>query len=189
MSRLPEAELQQRIQQMRDPKSGAVNALKALDAALATAGMGAGKAQADNFTAAGSKSQTTHVYDTPDEAFMRPHIPEGYAPGEDTGRIASVKAFLETTSKTGLKRAMSLGNSGFIDSLAGGYSEMVADVASKMKDFKKGPKPGEDETSRQMQFEMIKQQMQKISQIETMLTNTLKMMHEQGMQAIRNTRA
>jgi hypothetical protein len=188
MTKLPEAELQKRVQQLRDPKTGGIRGLKALDAALATAGAAVGGANADAFTAAGSRSQTTHVIETPVDAFSRGVIAKGYAPGEDMGRVPSVKSFLEKASDLGVKRAQSASFSN-LDGVAASYNQLVQGAAQKMKDIKSGPKPGEEGMSRELQFEMIKQQMQKISQIQDMLSNVLKMMNEQGMAAIRNSKA
>jgi hypothetical protein len=189
MTNLPQAELRQRVQQMADPKTGSIRGLKALDAALASADAGTTAKKADAYTAGGSQSQTAHVMQTPADAFMRPNIPKGYAPGEDMGQVPSVGRYLEKMSEPGKERATTMSAMGFTDDVAAGFSQMMGDVAQKMQDFKKGPKPGEDQTSRQMQFEIIKQQMQKISQISQALTNTLNMMHQAGMAAIRNTRA
>jgi hypothetical protein len=83
---------------------------------------------------------------------------------------------------------MSVGGSN-MDGIATSYQQFINDTAGKIKDIKNGPSEAEGGMSRELQFEKIKQQMQKISQIQDMLSNTLKMMHEQGMQAIRNAKA
>jgi len=187
MTKLPEAELSERLQALKDPKTGAVKGLRALDAALATAGTGSAPSAAEAFTPGGSRSQTAHVIEAPADAFMRTHVPAGYAPGEDMGRVPSVKGFLEKASAGGVKRAQSAGV-GNMDAVAAGFQRMMTDTAAKIRATKNAPNDG-SEMSKQLQFEQIKQQMQKISEIQDMLSNVLKLMHEQGMTAIRNAKA
>lgn len=46
-----------------------------------------------------------------------------------------------------------------------------------------------DANSRNIQFELLKQQVQKMSEMQNLMTNVLSAMHEQGMTAIRNVKA
>jgi hypothetical protein len=74
----------------------------------------------------------------------------------------------------------------------GGIGEAFMDlensVAQKIKDYDKN-KANMDSDSRQLQFELLKQDMQKITQMTQALTNVLKTMHDQAMTAARNIRA
>ena len=187
MTNLPQAELSKAVQNLKDPKTGTISGLRQLDAALAAAGTGSAPTAAEAYTPAGSRSQTSHVIEDPAAAFTRTHVPTGYAPGEDMGRVPSVAAFLEKTSDAGVKRAQSAGVTN-MDAVAAGFQRMMQTTKQKIQDASGKGKP-QDEMSKQLQFEQIKMQMQKISEIQDMLSNVLKMMNEQAMTAIRNAKA
>lgn len=172
MSRLPEAELKQRLEQLKDPSTGKVRALSHLDAALVGATGGMKQTTIDAYDAMQARAQTSHVIEQPTQAFTRAAPAAGYAAGEEIKNTPQLGNMLASAGKSAAKRAQA----------AGAFLELESDKLKNMEQTY-------DSDSRQMMFEQLKNEMNKISQAFQLMTNTLQAMHEQAMTAIRNSKA
>lgn len=172
MSRLPEAELQRRLEQLKDPSTGKVRALSTLDAALVGSTGGMKQTTIDAYDAMQARAQTSHVIESPSQAFTRAAPAAGYAAGEELQNTPQLGNLLTSAGKAAAKRAQASG------ALADFEPERLRDAEQTM-----------DADSRQMMFEQLKNQMNRISQAFQLMTNTLQTMHEQAMTAIRNSKA
>lgn len=177
MSKLPEAELTRRLEQLKDPQTGKVRGLGALQAALVQSAGGMKQATLDAYGSLSTRAQTSHVIEDPAQAFTRATASSsGYAAGVEAQNTPSLKNALDAAGKSAAKRAQ---GSALLDpSLDAPKASDIAKQEGQM-----------DADSRQMLFEQLKNEMNKISQATQMMTNTLNAMHEQAMAAIRNSKA
>jgi hypothetical protein len=179
LSKLPEAELARRLDQLKDPTTGKVKALATLEAALVASTGGMKQATLDAYGALSTRAQTPHVIEEPDKAFTRASPTAGYAAATAEPPSPQVKNLLEKAGLNGVKRAQ---QSGLLDEGA---------LKGAMNGFPGAkPVPGSPEADlRQIHFEQLKDEMNKITQAQQMMTNVLNTMHEQAMTAIRNSKA
>ena len=178
MSKLPEAELQRRLESLKDPRTGKVNALSTLDAALVGSAGGMKQTTIDAYDAMQARAQTSHVIEQPTQAYTRAAPAAGYAPGDDVKPTPQLGNLLASAGKEAAKRAQS---SGMLDGGFDAGSFTLPDMPAMQSTM--------DSDSRQMLFEQLKNEMNKISQAAQMMTNTMNAMHEQAMTAIRNSKA
>lgn len=178
MSKLPEAELQKRLEQLKDPRTGKVRALSTLDAALVGSAGGMKQTTIDAYDAMQARAQTSHVIEQPTQAFTRGAPASGYAAGDEVKNTPQLGNLLATAGKSAAKRAQTSG------ALDGGFdaNQLTLPDMPEMQTTM-------DSDSRQMMFEQLKNQMNKIQQSFQLMTNTLQTMHEQAMTAIRNSKA
>ncbi len=173
MSKLPEAELTRRLEQLKDPATGKVRGLSTLQAALVQSAGGMKQATLDAYGSLSTRAQTSHVIEDPAQAFTRAtSSSSGYAAGVLAQNTPSLKNTLDAAGKSAAKRAQ---GSALLD------APKASDIAKQEGQM--------DADSRQMLFEQLKNEMNKISQATQMMTNTLNAMHEQAMAAIRNSKA
>lgn len=177
MSKLPEAELQKRLESLKDPRTGKVRALSTLDAALVGSAGGMKQTTIDAYDAMQARAQTSHVIEQPTQAYTRGTPASGYAQGDDVKPTPQLGNLLAGAGKEAAKRAQSSGMLGGFDA----DTLKLPDMPEMQTEM--------DSDSRQMMFEQLKNQMNKISQAFQMMTNTLQAMHEQAMTAIRNAKA
>lgn len=182
MSKLPEAELARRLDQLKDPSTGKVRGLSALDAALAGSAAGVKQTTLDAYDALSSRAQTSHVIEDPSHAVVRASVTTGYADNAVEKASPQMKNVLDAASKSGVKRAQ---QSGLLN------DDGLDPSVLRLPDQRPSSNAGEpaDADSRQMLFEQMKNEMNKISQITQMITNTMNTMHDQAMAAIRNSKA
>lgn len=176
MSRLPEAELTRRIAELKDPSTGKVKALSTLDAALVQSAGGMKQSTLAAYDSLSTRAQTSHVIEEPAQAFTRTQSQAGYAEGPVEKPSPQLKNVLDAAGKAGAKRAQSAAQQW--SAFDGPSASDLARTGGQV-----------DADSRQMLFEQLKNEMNKITQTTQMITNTLNAMHEQAMTAIRNSKA
>ncbi len=105
MTGLSPAELQRRAEQMVDVKTGTINALKALDAALVANTSTQGKASSDAFAQLAVSSANPHAIDDPAHTFVHGAPQGGYASEPPAPpSIGGPLAQLEKAAKAGQKK-------------------------------------------------------------------------------------
>jgi hypothetical protein len=251
MSGLSEAELAKRAEQLVDVKTGRIDALSALDAALVAVSGGGQKATVDSFNALAAATASPHVIEEPSHQYTHGTPKAGFAPEPpQPPSIGGPAATLEKAGKAGASKmsgfcggisqpppppappppepakpqpfspetpnaptpqaapltqdvssapvaatptparptATSTGPSrrGFIDSSAGGSAPKAGSSGPSKADIA-AAQGSVDSTN--IQFEMIKMQVQKMAEVQNAMTNVLAAMQEQAMTAIRNSKA
>lgn len=184
--------LQQAEKMVAGAKAGNVTSLSSLDAALASASVGSAATTERSFAAmTQTRATETHIFESAEAALAR--VPD--ASGFTAGPAATSPPTLDALAKKGqsaidrMNSSPMFSASGIMDSGIGeSFSDFENSVAQKIKDYDKN-KGDMDADSRQLQFELLKQDMQKITQMTQALTNVLKTMHDQAMTAARNIRA
>jgi hypothetical protein len=248
MSGLSEAELQRRAESLVNVGTGKIDALSALDAALA--GLTTlDKPSMESFTAAGSASLDVHAIDDPVQAYTQQKAMAGFAPeGVQAPSLGGPAAMLEKMGKSGASKM-----NGFccecgcpppkpaVSSPERGSSPVAAAPQAPSRDQpstpantvapsratpqarrtgfgldgsqgnpndpnpsatpaapSSGPSAADVQASQSqvddigstdIQFEIIKNKMQQMSQIQDMMSNVVSSMHDQGMTAINNSKA
>lgn len=170
MSKLPEAELQKRLESLKDPRTGKVSALSTLDAALVGSAGGMKQTTIDAYDAMQARAQTSHVIEAPTQAYTRGAPATGYAAGDDVKATPQLGNVLASAGKESAKRALAAQAFAMPDDIPGMQTQL-------------------DSESRMMMLEKLKNEMNKIQQGFQVLSNTLKSMHDQAMAAIRNSKA
>lgn len=155
-----------------------VNALSSLDAALVEASAGARTSTLSSFQSMTQTTNTeTHIVEKASTAYKR----------------APSAGFAESGFVAGSPSPSALAQSGSAAAeriKAHPYFSAQASTSTATADGDLGATQTElDSDSRQLQFEKLKNEMNKISQMTTMLTNVLKSMNDMAMSAIRNIKA
>ena len=178
MTGLSEAELAKRAEQMVDVKTGKIAALSALDAALVAAQAGGASTSFDSFQGAAAVTADPHAIEEPTHAYQHAKPAAGFAPATNERANPNAHNVLDSAAKTGQAK---IAKSGLLDAVLapGGIDPAALAGAS---DQLQGD-------SRNIQFEMLKNEIQKMSQAMQAMSNTLNAMHEQAMTAIRNAKA
>jgi hypothetical protein len=184
---LSEAELQRQAEQLVDVKTGKIRALSALDAALLVSQTGVNQGTAQSFEALAAASQQAHVMESPVQAFTRTasnaNALAGYAetpPEKPTPNLGQV---LDRAGKVGTSRLGGLLKE----------SELTGDAPVQTP----GPTTSDtqgatgkvDQLSRDLQFEQLKNEMQKMASAQQCISNVIATMNDEAMTAIRNAKA
>lgn len=172
---LNEVELQKRAQELAS--TGKLKSLSALDATLLAATSGTNQNAVNAFDALSTGNQEAHALEEPAAVLGRAASGSaGFAPAVTTSTpslsAANSPANLDKASATGLGRIK-----GFVGEQ---QSLTAADLG--------GAKTEADTSSRNIQFEQLKNEMQKLSQIQTLMSNVLSSIHENAKTAINNIR-
>ena len=184
--------LQQAEKMVAGSKAGNVASLSSLDAALASASVGSAASTERSFAAmTQTRATETHIFESADMALGRVADSSGFK--ADTAASApptqSALAKMGQSAVDRMKGSEMFQAKGLIDGALGdAFTSVENEVGQKIKDYDQD-KGQMDPESRQLQFEKLKQEMQKISQLTTTLTNILKTMHDTAMSAVRNIRA
>ena len=177
MTGLSEAELARRAQDL--VATGKIKGLSALDAALLAASTGMG-GTADPFSAGAAQSQKPHMLEEPAQSLSRAND-QGFAmpPSVATPSLSSPSspAALDKAAATGSQKIKGFG-------LLDGLERMELAVRDLITNANKAG--GE---SKNILFEQIKMQMQRISEIFQALSNVLSTSNDQAKSAINNIRA
>ncbi len=172
---LSEVELARRAQDL--VATGKIKGLNALDAALVEAQAG-GAGAADPFSAAAAQSQQPHVLEEPAQSMVR--TPErGFAAAPATASLQAPNspAVLDRAEKTGMAKIR-----GF------GVMEALAGQQDDMKKLVEQARTG-DAASRDLMFEQLKMQMQRMSESFQMISNVLSTTNDTAKAAINNLKA
>ena len=170
-----EVELQKRAQELSS--TGKLKSLQALDAALLAASSGTNQNAVNAFDALSAGNAEPHQLEEPAQVMARSTTSSaGFAPAATTSTpslsAANSPANLDRAATTGLGRIK-----GFVGEQ---QSLSPADLG--------GAKTEVDTSSRNIQFEQLKNEMQKLSQIQTLMSNVLSSIHENAKTAINNIR-
>lgn len=194
MTGMSEVELQKRAQEM--VAAGKVKGLTALEQQLVVQTTGPKQSTVEAFQAMGVGNAEPHALEEPAQVLGHATTEAGFSPSPQVTTAGMTSA----TSPAALDAAAAAGQqrmNGFFSVSSGGVSsgkkdnpgtafdainKMIADVDIKNVQ-------GGDETSRNMAFEQLKIQMQRIQQSMNLLTNTLGQSHETAKTAINNLRA
>jgi len=173
---LSETELARRAQDL--VSTGKIRGLNALDAALVEAQAG-GAGAADPFSAAAAASKQAHVLEEPATSMARTSD-KGFAatPAVASLQAASSPAVLDPASQTGQQKIKGFGVFDTLAGQEGNLQKMIMDAQN-----------GGDAGSRDLMFEQIKLQMQRISESFQMLSNVLAATNDQAKAAINNLKA
>lgn len=174
---LSEAELARRAQDM--VATGKLTGLKALDAALVQGSMSTNQGAAATMTAGGSQSAKPHVLEEPMSVLA--HKPVG-ATGDGFATAASVAvpSLASASSAASLDKAAANGKAkatGFVEEAGASLQDSLAGASSDL-----------DSTSRTMQFEQLKMQMQRMSEAFQMTSNVMNQTHDTSKSLIGNIR-
>jgi hypothetical protein len=172
---LSETELARRAQDL--VSTGKIRGLNALDAALVAAQAG-GAGAADPFSASAAQSQQPHVIEEPAQSMTRtPDAGFGAAPASASLQAPNSPAVLDRAEKTGMAKIR-----GF------GVLEAMAGQQDEMKKLVEQARTG-DPASRDLMFEQLKMQMQRMSESFQMISNVLATENEKARTAINNLKA
>ncbi|HEY1099640.1 MAG TPA: hypothetical protein VGF99_11965 [Myxococcota bacterium] len=173
---LSEVELQRRAQEL--VATGKTKGLSALDAALLASTTGPKQATVDAFGQMGAATQSAHVLEEPAQVMARSANDAGFAaaPVSATPSLTSAAspAVLDKASTSGSTRVQ-----GFMGEALQSLGEF--DVGSLSSDV--------DSSSRNIAFEQLKTQMQRIGQIQQLMSNVLNQTNETAKGAINNMKA
>jgi hypothetical protein len=195
MTGLSEAQISKEAAKVAESTKGRIAELQRLEAWLARSTTGVNAKTAGAFEALATTAIDAHPFEEAIHAFTRRDAGAGYAaapPRPTTSPVTSQT--LEESAKDGAhkmalvdlaaKAAAQKGVQGFAagpPSTDQQLSEIVASSGAQGV--------GEGDDSRNILFEKLKNQMQQISQLQTLISNVYSTMHEMGMTAIRNTKA
>ena len=172
---LSEVELARRAQDL--VATGKIKGLNALDAALVDAQAG-GAGAADPFSAAAAQSKQAHALEEPAHSMTRTSE-KGFAaaPAAASLQAPNSPAVLDRAEKTGMAKVRGFG---VLEALSG----QQADMQKLVEQAKTG-----DAASRDLMFEQLKMQMQRISESFQMVSNVLSSENDTAKTAINNLRA
>lgn len=169
---LSEVELQRRAQEM--VATGKARGLSALDAALLASTTGPKQTTVDAFGAMGASTQQAHALEEPAQVAGRSANDVGFAPAPSTSA-----SLTSSTSPANLDRHAQMAMErvkGFIDN-----GLITVDTAALSGDV--------DDSSRAVAFEQLKTQMQRMGQIQQLMSNVLNHSNETAKAAINNLKA
>jgi hypothetical protein len=173
---LSETELARRAQDLLS--TGKIKGLNALDAALVAAQAG-GAGNADPFSAAAAASQQPHVLEEPASSMMRTlHRGFAEAPASASVQAANAPAVLDRAAQTGNRKIKGFGVFEIMGAQQANLQQMMLDAQN-----------GGDAQSRDLMFEQIKMQMQRISESFQMIGNVIAANNDQAKAAINNLKA
>jgi len=185
---MSEVELQRRAAELAN--TGKLTGLSQLEKALLAQTQGPKQTTADAFAAMGAGNAEPHVIEEPAAVMGRPQTTAaGFAPSTQAAGLQAPNspAVLDAAAATGtdrmngffsVKQAQAKGKSPFEL-----MNQMMTDIDLS------GINGGGDAGSRELAFEQLKIQMQRISQGMQALSNTLSQSHETAKAAINNLRA
>jgi hypothetical protein len=173
---LSETELARRAQDL--VSTGRIRGLNALDAALVEAQAG-GAGAADPFSAAAAASKQPHVLEEPATSLTKT-AEKGFAAAPATASLqaANAPAVLDRAAQTGSQKIKGFGVFDMLGAQEAGLQQMVLAAQN-----------GGDTASRELMFEQIKLQMQRISEAYQMISNTMSATNDQAKTAINNLKA
>ncbi len=172
---LSEVELQKRAQELSS--TGKLKSLSALDAALLAASSGTNQNTVNAFDAMSAGNQEPHALEEPAQVMARATTSSvGFAPAT----TVSTPSLAAANSPANLDKAATAGLTRIKGFVGEQQSLTPADLG--------GAKSQVDSSSRDIQFEQLKNEMQKMSQIQTLMTNVLSSIHENAKTAINNIR-
>ena len=172
---LNEVELQRRAQELAS--TGKLKNLGALDAALLAASSGTNQSTVNAFESLSAGNQEAHALEEPAQVMARAMTSgAGFAPPTTT----STPSLSAANSPANLDRAATSGMGRVKGFVGEAQSLTAADLG--------GAKTEVDTSSRNIQFEQLKNEMQKLSQIQTLMSNVLSSIHENAKTAINNIR-
>lgn len=174
---LSEVELQRRAQEM--VATGKAKGLSALDAALLASTTGPRQTTVDAFGAMGASTQQAHALEEPAQVVARVANDVGFAasPVATTASLTSANApaALDKAAASGTDRVKGfLGENADAGLITIDTTQMSADV---------------DNDSRAVAFEQLKTQMQRMGQIQQLMSNVLNHSNETAKAAINNLKA
>jgi hypothetical protein len=187
MTGMSEVELQKRAQEM--VAAGKVKGLSALEQQLVVQTTGPKQSTVEAFQAMGVGNAEPHALEEPAQVLGHLQTEAGFAPSPATttaGMTSQMSpAALDAAAAAGQQRMSGFFTVGKKDGLGSAFesiNKMISevDIAGIQ---------GGDEGSRELAFEKLKLQMQRISQGMQALTNTLNQNHETAKTAINNLRA
>ncbi|MDP2344470.1 MAG: hypothetical protein Q8O67_26175 [Deltaproteobacteria bacterium] len=172
-----EVELQRRAQELQS--SGKLKSLGALDAALLAATSGTNQNTVNAFDALSAGNAEPHALEEPAQVMARATTSgAGFAPAATTSTpslsAANSPANLDKAATAGMGRIK-----GFV-----GEQEAAFDLGGAIG----GAQTESASSSRNIEFEKLKNEMQKLSQIQTLMSNVLSSIHENAKAAINNIR-
>jgi hypothetical protein len=173
---LSETELARRAQDL--VSTGKIKGLNALDAALVEAQAG-GAGAADPFSAAAAASKQPHVLEEPATSMARTSE-KGFAatPAVASLQAANSPAVLDRAGQTGTQKIKGFGVFDSVGLQEANIQKMIAEAQN-----------GGDAGSRDLMFEQIKIQMNKISESYQMISNVLSSTNDEAKAAINNLKA
>lgn len=174
---LSEVELAKRAQDL--VSTGKIKSLNLLDAQLLASMSGANTSAQDSISAQAAQSKQPHVLEEPAVTLARSTSDAGFA-----GAIAvSTPSLAAANSPAQMDKAASMAG----QKMKGFGSSVVDSLAGLEQDILK-TSTTDDGTSRELKFEQIKMQMQRMSEIFTALSNVLSNINETQKTAINNIR-
>lgn len=192
MTGLSEAQISKEAAKVAESTKGRIAELQRLEAWLARTTQGVNAKTAGAFEALSTTAVDAHPFEEALHAFTRRDAGAGYAPAAPRPTTSPVTAAtLEESAKDGAQKM------GLLDQAAkkgalGGFMQGPPDASAQLSEIvaSSGAQGvGEGDDSRNLIFEKLKDTMQKISQLTTLISNVYATMHEQGMTAIRNAKA
>jgi hypothetical protein len=161
MTGLSESELKLRAKQLEE--TGQIKSLHALEAQLAAL-RGTNKGVVDGFNAlTQTRSVETHAIDEPTVAFQKPTAPsEGFAAAPPERASPQPAVVLDKAGKAGFDKVK---KSAFLDE----SEQIMIDVSGTLPETVSAS----DVDSRDMNLELLKIQMQRITEMTTLYTNIL----------------
>ncbi len=186
MTGLSEAELQRRAQEL--VSSGRIKGLTALEQQLVAQTTGPKQSTVEAFQAMGVGNAEPHCLEEPAQVLGLLQSDAGFAPAAMT-TTAGMSA---PTSPAALDAAAAAGHARLSGFFAAGKKDSLGsafDVINRMIAEVKLPGTGGDETSRNIAFEQLKIQMNRIQESMNLLTNTLSQANDTAKTAINNLRA
>ena len=170
-----EVELQRRAQELQS--SGKLKSLGALDAALLAATSGTNQNTVNAFDALSAGNAEPHALEEPAQVMARASTTSaGFAPATTT----STPSLAAANSPANLDKAASAGMGrvkGFVGEQEAAFKEGLASASTDSAS-----------SSRNIEFEKMKMQMQKLSEMQTLMSNVLSSIHENAKAAINNIR-
>lgn len=196
MTGLSEAQISKEAAKVAESTKGRIAELQRLEAWLARTTQSISSKTTSAFQALSTTAVDAHPLEEALHAFTRRDDATGYAAAAPRPTTAPVTAAtLEASAKDGahkmqlaskaLVAAAEKGVKGFAVPPGGDANAQLQDIVSSS-----GAQGVDgDPDSRNLIFEQLKDTMQKISQLTTLISNVYATMHEQGMTAIRNAKA
>ncbi len=200
MTGLSEAQVAREASRLVETKGGKISELARLDAWLLRTQQGANTKTVDAFQALAAAAIEAHPMEDVSHAFNRGAGSAGYPTTEPTKMGPDVGTHLEKAAREAshkvemsalaFEAASSTGARGFTASTGSktgqAFPQNTLPAGAPELDQQQGKL---DADSKSLMFEKLKDEMQKISQMNEMILNVYAAMHEQGMTALRNVKA